>query len=117
MKKGLLLGAAMAPLVVFGGCATIPGGGITIQEVQGAAVAACAFLPTAASVANLLSAAPAVATAESIAAIICAAIAPAKPGAARNSGSGPLSVTVTAPNGRRVVVTGSFVAGKRLRAR
>lgn len=111
MKKWLLAGAVMAPFVIFGGCATTSGtGGITVQEVQGAAVAACSFLPTAASVANLLSAAPAVATAESIAAIICAAISPATQGAKLKATPGPITVTVAAPNGQPVTITGSFVA-------
>ncbi len=63
----------------------------TIQEVQGAAVAACKFLPAAETVTNIISLAlPALSTVSSIANAICAAVT--APGAA--PGTTPMVVNV-----------------------
>jgi hypothetical protein len=115
MKKRLVLGAAMASFVLTGGCATISGGLCpTAAQVEGAAVALCSFLPTAASVAALLNANGAIMTAEAIAQIICAAVGPAPTTqSAKPKAAAPVTVTI---NGQPVAVTGSFVAavkGKR----
>ena len=57
-------------------CATTPGGtGISVASVQSAAVLACSFQPTADTVAGILAVGnPAIATAEAVAAAICAAV-------------------------------------------
>ncbi len=85
MKK--LLVAAAATLAAFLplaarqirwiGVTTI--GGISVADVQNDAVAICSYLPTASTVANIVSANnPAVVTAEAVAAAICGAVAPPK---------------------------------------
>lgn len=79
--KSLLLAGALAGTLALGGCATNGAGGssISLASVQNAAVAACGFLPTAATVANLIASNnAAIATAESIASAVCAAVAPSK---------------------------------------
>ncbi len=68
-----LLGAALA--LALPGCVTSSGTTLNVQDVQAAAVAACAFLPTATTVASLIAANnPALTTASAIAAAICAAV-------------------------------------------
>ena len=53
MRK-LSIAAALAAAVTLGGCATNGGGGASVASIQQAAVAACGFLPTAATVAAIL---------------------------------------------------------------
>ena len=115
MRK-LMLGTAMAAVLAAGGCATISNDGITAAEVQSAAQTACGFLPTASSIAALLTANAAVVTAEGVASIICAAVTAAPPAAkAKLGGSTAAAVTKTIfVNGPRVTITGTF--GGRLRA-
>jgi hypothetical protein len=109
MKKRLALGAAMASIVLAGGCATTSNsGGITIQAVQGAAVALCSYLPTADSVAALLSANAAIMTAEAIAQVVCAAVGTAP--AAQSAKLRAVAPVMVMINGKPVTVTGSFVA-------
>ena len=66
-----------ASSITLGSCAgTLPP---TVASVQQLAVAVCGFLPTAATVANIISAGnPLVMTGEAIAAAICQAVTPAK---------------------------------------
>jgi uncharacterized Zn-binding protein involved in type VI secretion len=111
MRK-LMLGAAAAACAALGGCATIgSSGGITISDVETDAKAICSFDPTAAAIANVLSAAPGVAVAEDVAQIICAAVttaaAPAQ--SARLGASQTVTRTITV-NGKPVTITGSFGA-------
>jgi hypothetical protein len=103
-----MLGTALLP-IVLGGCATISGGsGPTAAQVEGAAVALCSYLPTADSVAALLSANGAIMTAEAIAQIICTAVGPVPTTqSGRFKATAPVTVLV---NGKPVTVTGSFVA-------
>lgn len=67
------------------------GGTINTTAVQNAAVAACGFLPTAATVSGIISAATggvggaALQTAEQVAAAICAAVLPTKSGKLRGT--------------------------------
>lgn len=93
------------PLVCFlalGGCATT--GGIvapTIASVQAAAVAACSFLPTVATVASIIAAGnPAVITAGAIAEAICSALAASKSSARKRA---------TVPVVGNVVIHGTYV--------
>src|ERR1700743_3585991 len=104
----LMLGVALLP-VVLGGCATLQNdGGPTAAEVEGAAVALCSYLPTAASVGSLLSANGALMTAEAIAQVICAAVGPAPAmQTAKLKATAPVTVYI---NGKAVAVSGSFVA-------
>jgi len=111
MRK-LMLGTALSAFITLGGCTTNgtqPAGGITIQDVQNAAVAACSFLPTAASIASLLTANPAVATASQVAALICEAVTAKPPASAKLRGPNAITVVV---NGKTVKIEGEFVAGK-----
>jgi hypothetical protein len=67
----------------LGGCASITPANVTtvISQVQADAVAVCGFLPTAATVANIISAGnPLIATVSAIAEAICSAVLPAKLG-------------------------------------
>lgn len=115
MRKSALP-IVLASSAALAACATTGTGGLSIQDVQGAAVAACSYLPTAASVATLLNANGAIMTAEAIAQVICASVT-ATQGAKLKATPGPVTVTVQI-NGKPVTVTGSFVAamkGRRLR--
>jgi hypothetical protein len=105
--------SVLAGTVALAACATTGQGGLTIQDVQGAAVAACSYLPTAASVTSLLNANATIMTAEAIAQIICSAVTSAQ-SARPKALPGPVTVTVDV-NGQQVRVTGSFVAGIRSR--
>ena len=107
MRK-LTLGATTALSLFVGGCATISGG-INVADVQGDAVAACKFLPDAAAVVALLTADPAVTTAEAIARIICSAVT--GNAGAKLRGATPVVVV----NGKTIPITGHFVAAARAR--
>jgi hypothetical protein len=112
MRQSLVATAFAAALAA---CTTTSGGGsaITIADVQNAAVAACQFLPDAATITNILTASPAAATAEGIAAIICSAVAGQPATAVKRRASAPVVVV----NGQTIPVTGHFVTlqGRRLR--
>ncbi len=106
MRTTLLTLPLLAALTL-GGCATNAGGGFDISAVQNATVAACRFLPTASTVANIIAAGnPLLATAEAIAAAICAAVLPTAPA--------PLPPVlarrgVVVPTVNGVVIHGTFV--------
>jgi hypothetical protein len=102
MRK-LTLGAATALSLFGAGCATITGG-ISVADVQTDAVAACKFLPDAAAVAALLSADPAVTTAEAIAKIICSAVT-----GSASAGLRGAAAPVVVVNGQTIPITGHFV--------
>lgn len=98
MFRRPLLAATAA--LLLGSCSTTGGvaTGITIAGVQNAAVAICAFLPTANTVGNILAAGnPLLVTAEAVAEAICAAV-----------GTAP---TVVAKSGRRRLVAMPMVNG------
>lgn len=119
MKK-ILIAVALAASLGLSACATTGGtatGGITVAQVQGAVVAACSFLPTAASVVAMITASPLVATADGIATIICSAITAIPPASSAQLKAvpGPYAVNVIAPNGATVTVSGSFVSVKGVR--
>ena len=108
MRK-IALSIVLPSFVALAACATPGSNGITVQDVQGAAVAACSYLPTAASVVSLLSANAAIMTAEAVAQVICTAVS-AKQSAKLKASPGPITVTVEI-NGKPVTVTGAFMAG------
>ena len=78
---------------------------VTIADVQNAAVAACSFLPDAATITNILTASPIAATAEGIAAIICSAVT----GQSTSSVKRRLTAPTIVVNGQTIPVTGHFV--------
>jgi predicted small secreted protein len=91
--KRLFVPAIVAASLSLAGCATT-GGAIDItsliSEVQAGTNAACAFVPTAETVAGIISAGnPIVSTASAIINAICAAVAPTKAGALRRAGAPP----------------------------
>ena len=102
MKKFLCILPVLGTLLV-GGCGItnpLTGTPITAADVQAAAVAACGFLPTASTVANIIAAGnPSVNTVTTIAQAICSAVVGAKGG--RLGGA--------APNVNGVAVHGRFV--------
>lgn len=107
MRK-LMLGAAAAAFAALGGCATTTGsGGISIADVEADAKTICSFDPTAAAVANVLSAAPAVALAESVAQIICAAVT-AAPSQSGRLGAAQTTTRTIVIDGEPVTITGAF---------
>ena len=112
--KGFIAAAGLAGAVALGGCASTGGTGTTttsaditatIQQVQQAAVAACAFLPTTATVANLIGTATGVGAetqlATTIAGQICAAVSATTTSGARRAGA--------VPTVHGVVIHGRFV--------
>ena len=102
MLRTLKFALPLAGMIALGGCGTTGGlSAPTIAEVQAAAVAACSFLPTATTVANIIAAGnPLVDTAASIAAAICSALA-------ANKSSARKRATVPTVNG--IVIHGRFV--------
>ena len=85
------------------GCTTTGSLPISITDVQNDAVLACSFLPTAATVANILAAGnPILVTAEAVAQAICAAITPTKTTA-------KLRGNMVLPEVNGVVIQGSWV--------
>lgn len=108
----ILAVSGLSASLALGGCATTTGGTTstttsisdTIAQIQNAAVTACAFLPTAATVANIIGTLAGVGTetnlAGNVAAQICAAVAPPK--------SAKLKAGVPTVNG--VVIHGKFVS-------
>lgn len=123
MKRfAVLLGLISA--LALGGCASTPGAPVTVPNITGTSLTApggvtdaisqvqttarqiCSFVPTAQTVANVLSmfGVPGVDTATSIANQICAAV-----GRAGVSRRGVRATPVLAKGGKRVVIHGSFV--------
>lgn len=100
------LAAALAACTTSGPISTA-----TVASVQSAAVAACNFLPDASTITNILTANPAAATAENIAAIICSAITGQPAGGVKRRATAPTVVV----NGQTIPVTGHFVAAGRPR--
>jgi hypothetical protein len=107
----LSLACAISLSVALGGCATTPGTISTttsnisavIAAVQQAAVASCAFLPTAATVTNIIGAAAGVGAATTlatdIASQICSAVSAVKSG---KRGAAAPTVNGVAVHGRFV---------------
>jgi hypothetical protein len=115
MRK-LMLGVAAAAFAALGGCATTTGsGGISLADVETDAKAICSFDPTAAAIANVLSADPDVAVAEDVAQIICAAVT-ATPAQSARLGAAPTVTKTIVVNGKTVTITGSFSAPLRAAA-
>jgi len=108
MRKLSFGAAAVASLLSVGGCATMSGsGGISTAEVEADAKLICSFDPTAAAVANVLSAAPDVALAENVAQIICAAVTAAPAASGKFADAPNVRKTITV-NGKPVTITGTF---------
>jgi hypothetical protein len=103
MRQSLLAVSIAAALVscTTGGTGTT----VTIADVQDAAVAACKFLPDAATITTILTASPVAATAEGIAAIICSAVTGQPATAVKRRATAPTVVV----NGVTIPVTGHFV--------
>jgi hypothetical protein len=81
---------------------------VTVADVENAAVAACNFLPDAATITNILTASPVAATAEGIAAIICSAVAAPPASGVKRRATAPTVVV----NGETIPVTGHFVTAQ-----
>ncbi len=105
MKKFLLIAT-----LALGGCATtgtVTGDiNATIAAIQSATVAACKFLPTISTVANLLTAGNQITqTVESVAAMICQAVEPAVV-------SSKLRAKLRAPGPTPILVNGVVIHGR-----
>lgn len=71
-----IVGLLLSSTVALGACQNT-GGKFTIADAQAVAVAACSFLPTASTVANIIAAgSPQLNTATAVGNAICAAVAP-----------------------------------------
>lgn len=113
-----LIGATLLASCALSGCAGVTAASITaaessfIADVQAASSAACSFLPTADSIANLFTAASALsATAETIAADICQSLTAPTASmklAKRKMGTGSLPVVTLA--GKSYVIQGSLIS-------
>ena len=103
----LLKVAAVVGMMSLGGCATMGGlSAPTVAQVQAAAVAACSFLPTAATVANIIAAGnPLVTTAGAIAQAICSALA-------SSSVRSSARLRATQPMVGNVVIHGRFLTAR-----
>lgn len=99
----LLIAAAMLSLAACTTTDPISGEQIAITDVQSGAKAACRFLPTAETVADIIATDdPHLATASAIARAICAAIDPRAPG-------GIMTLYKAAPTLNGVVIRGETV--------
>ena len=113
--KRLLVVCMLAIAAALGGCTTTtdPNGNVVItdvnsiiSQVQAYCRLACGFVPTATTVANILSGGnPAVAVVSSISAAICAAVVPPKAGSRR---------AAVARNVKGFLVTPGYVNGVRI---
>ena len=105
MKKIIALTVAGFLGLSLVGCnsVTTPTTTPTVTDFQNAVVAACGFLPAATTIANILTANPAVATGSEIASIICKAVTTKS---AHKGGYAPKSVIV---NGKVILINGEFV--------
>ena len=100
MNRNLIFAAPLVAALALSGCQTT-GANSVVAQVQAIAQAACAFVPTAATIIAIVAKGnPALATAAEMATAICAAVAP-KP-AARLLGA-------LAPSVDGVIVEGHFV--------
>ena len=75
----------------------------TVSDFQSAVVTACGFLPAATTIANIITANPAVSTGAQIADIVCKAVTTKS---ARKGVYAPKSVIV---NGKVILINGEFV--------
>ena len=111
MRK-LLMSTCLSAFMLAG-CSTTSGITSTIQQIQAATQALCAFLPTVVTIGELIPGVNVyVGTAGAIAQQICAAVAAQTPPLTRRrlaARQTPLSVVVTMPNGATGYVTGYFV--------
>jgi hypothetical protein len=112
MLRKLTLAAVAASSIALGGCATTGSAPTDITsfvaQVQATTSAVCAFVPTAETVASIISTlggpagATIVGTANGIASAICAAVAPVK-------AAGKLHRAVAPPTVAGVVIHGKFL--------
>jgi len=103
MRQSML---AISVAAALASCTTSgTGTPLTTADVQNAAVAACSFLPDAATITNILTASPIAATAEGVAAIICSAVTGQPASGVKRRASAPTVVI----NGEAIPVTGHFV--------
>ena len=80
----------------------------TLSDVQNAVVAACGFLPTATTIASIVTANPAVATGGQIAELICKAVVPAK-ASKKLKVDREIQTRVIVLNNKVVEINGKFV--------
>lgn len=79
---------------------------VTVSDLQNAVVAACGFLPTATTIASLISANPAIATGGEIAGLVCKAVVGTK--SAKRGASADVQKYVVV-NNKVVEINGNFV--------
>jgi hypothetical protein len=105
MKKIIALTVAGFLGLSLVGCnsVTTPTTTATVADLQSAVVAACGFLPAATTIANIISANPAIATGTQIASVICQAVT--TKGAHKGAYS-PKSVVI---NDKVILINGEFV--------
>lgn len=104
MRKLFIAAAAMFSLAACTTTDPTTGEQIAITDVQSGAKAACRFLPTAKTVADIITTDdPRLATASAIARAICAALDPQP--------TGIMTLYKAAPSVNGVVVRGEFVGG------
>lgn len=100
-----LLAILAAASLALAGCTTTPGSDDPVSAAQNAAKAACKYLPTAETVADIIKVGdPRLATAKAIANAICDAINPQTP-------AGIMTLFKPAPTVDGVVIRGERVGG------
>lgn len=112
--RNFVFGLALASTIALAGCATVPDPLVTtgspspatVSKVQTLAIAACAFEPTAATVAKLFTTSSLVTTADSIAQAICKAVTTNVQ--AEGNVPGRYIPAVKQPDGTLVIVKGKF---------
>ena len=104
MKK--IIALVFAGALTLAGCNSVtPSSTVTpsFKDLQSAVVAACGFLPTVSTIANIVSANPAIATGTEIAGLICKAVTTKS---AHKGGYAPKSIVV---GNKVILLNGEFV--------
>lgn len=104
MKK--IIAIVFAASLALAGCNAVtpaPTVAPTVSDIQKVVTTACGFLPAATTIANIISASPAVMTATEIAGLICKAVTTKS---ARKGGYAPKSVIV---GNKVILLNGEFV--------
>ena len=121
MKNALLAGALSCALATAG-CQSTGGNGFNtpsintaslIQDAQLAAELACSVAPTALTIAAILSANPAIATANQIAGLVCSKVASTQPKASKrlaDARKGVRNYGTIVVNGKTIAIEGTPIA-------
>ena len=109
MLKRTMQSAVLGGAILLGACQQT----VTLEQIQAATIAACAFRPTAVAITSAITNSPYVVDADAVAQAICAAVQGAGALQARRRGAlranRTITVPVVLPSGGTANVSGYFV--------